>query len=54
MPTPHLPEPGKKVTLLLFEKDVEEAKRRWGPGWTGQIRDLLHQHLKQTGRRLVR
>ena len=57
MPTPPLPEPGKKVTLLLYEKDVVEMKRRWGQGWTTQLREVLHEFLKRglaPTRRLVR
>ena len=48
MPTPPLPEPGKKITLILYAKDVELAKKRWGHGWTSEIRELLHNHLRKT------
>lgn len=38
-------EPLLKVTLNLFEADVEWFKQRYGQGFSEQIRDAVHDHV---------
>jgi uncharacterized protein (DUF4415 family) len=40
-------EPTTKVTLSLYDADIETMKRRYGYGWSARIREVLHQWLKQ-------
>lgn len=49
MPEP-LGEPIKKVLINIYEADVEEMKALYGWGWTGQVRDLVREHLKEKRR----
>lgn len=45
MPAPS-DEPLRKVTLLLFASDVDGFQRRYGRGWTEQIRLLVRKDMK--------
>ena len=47
MPTPPLLEPAKKVTLLLYEKDVATMKLMWGHGWTTYLREHIKDYLRK-------
>lgn len=45
MPRPRSPEPLRKVTLNLFEKDCVAMERRYGHGWTERLRNLMRDHV---------
>lgn len=45
MPSP-LTEPGRRVTLNLFEADCALLERRYGWGWTEQVRLLVRQNCR--------
>lgn len=47
MPTPQLEEPIQKVTLNLFTRDVEQFKRRYGQGWTSQVREVVRRNCRE-------
>jgi hypothetical protein len=38
-------EPITKVTLNLFDRDIERMKHMYGNGWTTVIRALVRRHL---------
>jgi len=42
-----LDEPSYKTQLYLYYKDVVEMERIYGRGWTGIIRELVRQHLRE-------
>jgi len=44
---PRSPEPLLKVTFNLFAKDVAEMERRYGRGWTEQVRNMVRKHLNR-------
>lgn len=44
---PRSPEPLRKVTLNLFDKDCDSMERRYGHGWSERVRDLVRQDLKR-------
>lgn len=46
MPPP-LGEPTRRVTIVFFASDVEQMERRYGQGWTEQVRLLLRKNCKQ-------
>ena len=46
MPTPPLEEPTIKITFLGFDKDMTEFKQVYGQGWTGQLREVIRNHLR--------
>jgi uncharacterized protein (DUF4415 family) len=35
----------RKVTLNLYDADVIEMERRFGHGWSADLRELLHNYL---------
>lgn len=43
MPTP-ADAPLRKVTLNLYDLDVETLERQYGHGWSTHVRDMLHRH----------
>lgn len=43
---PHVEETLKKITINLFEKDVEWYKVRYGQGWTLIVRQAVRKHKK--------
>ena len=49
MPQAPLEEPGEKVTLLLYAKDVTYLKSL-GPGWTTKVREIIRKHVKEAKR----
>lgn len=40
-------EPLRKVTLNLFEADVDQLQRMCGQGYTEVIRDVVHRYTAQ-------
>lgn len=38
-------EPFRKVTLNLFESDVEWLERNYGWGWSELVRDRIHKFI---------
>lgn len=36
----------RKITLNLFDADVEELSRIYGYGWSERVREMIHQYLK--------
>lgn len=46
MPNPGAEAPLRKVTLNLFEDDVERLKAHYGPGWSTVVRDLVGDHAR--------
>lgn len=44
---PSLERPIQKVTLNLFRDDVAEMVAVYGQGWTGQVRLLVENHIKE-------
>lgn len=45
MPAP-LPKPARRVTLYLFEADCQQFERRYGRGWTEQVRLLVEKNCR--------
>lgn len=45
MPAPS-DKPLRKCTLNLFAEDVEFLERRYGPGWTEQVRRAIEQQVR--------
>jgi uncharacterized protein (DUF4415 family) len=41
-------EPTTKVTIFLYDEDIEAMKKRFGYGWSARIREVLHQWLKSS------
>ena len=37
--------PLRKTTMLFFADNVEELQRRYGNGWTTEIREIVDRHL---------
>lgn len=35
-----------KVTLFLYQEDIELMQKRFGYGWSAKIREVIHQWLK--------
>jgi hypothetical protein len=46
MPAP-LGEPVRKVLVRLFEADAVAMQSRYGRGWSGKLRELLRQHVRE-------
>jgi hypothetical protein len=44
---PRSPEPLRKVTLNLFDKDCDAMERRYGHGWSEAVREMVRSHLKE-------
>lgn len=44
---PRSPEPLRRVTLNLFDTDCAAMERRFGHGWSEQLRNLLRDYLKR-------
>lgn len=42
----HPDSPLRKITLNLYDADVFEMERRYGRGWSEQVRQLVHRHLQ--------
>lgn len=38
--------PLQKVTMNFFREDVAELVAKYGTGWTTQVREIIHKHLK--------
>lgn len=38
--------PLRKVTLNLYESDIEVLKRQYGHGWSVYIRDCIHSEVE--------
>jgi len=49
MPTPPLDEPATKVTLNLYDRDIEFLKQNapMGMGWSPYLRELVHAMIKR-------
>jgi hypothetical protein len=43
---PRSPEPLRRVTLNLFDRDCDAMERRYGHGWSERVREMVRQHLK--------
>lgn len=41
------PESLTKVTLNLYSTDVEAFRARYGFGWSEQIRNVVHENVKE-------
>lgn len=50
MPNPGLDSPHRKVTLNLWEEDVYTLRVEYGSGWSGKVRDIVHQYLLEKKR----
>lgn len=37
----------RRATVVFFAEDVELLERRYGHGWTEQVRRLVHEDCKQ-------
>jgi len=48
MPNPGADAPLRKVTLNLYDADVEAAKKYYGNGWTEQVRLMWQAHMRMT------
>lgn len=46
MPAQPAEYPLRKVTLNLYEMDVESAESYYGRGWSEELRRLWHDHMK--------
>lgn len=44
---PRSPEPLRRITLNLFEADCAAMERRYGHGWTEQLRNMVRSHLNK-------
>lgn len=40
------PLPLRKVTINLYEEDVQRAETLFGYGWSEQLREIIHEALK--------
>ncbi len=49
MPTPPLDQPHKKVTLNLWEKDVEYLKQHF-THWSEKVREIVHDFVRSKNR----
>lgn len=49
MPAP-LARRARRVTLYLFEDDCQQFERRYGRGWTEQVRLLVEKNCKEWAR----
>ncbi len=45
--TAPLSEPTTRVTAVLFTADVELMRRRYGHGWTEQLRRMVREDCKE-------
>lgn len=46
MPNPGADRPLRKVTINLYDEDVEAAQRYYGHGWSEELRNLWHDHMR--------
>jgi hypothetical protein len=46
MPNPGLGEPFVRVTINLWEKDIEWCKKRYGPGWQPMVREMVRAYIR--------
>jgi hypothetical protein len=46
MPNPGADAPLRKVTLNLYDADVEAAEQFYGRGWTSELRELWQAHMR--------
>jgi hypothetical protein len=46
MPTPPLDEPITQISVKIFTSDLERLKSTFGPGWSGQMRMIIHDHFR--------
>lgn len=44
---PSLGQPLTRITLHLFAKDAELLRRRYGQGWTAQVRRMVAENCKE-------
>ena len=49
---PRSPEPLRKITLNLFEADCQAMERRYGHGWTEQVREMVRAHVEKEKTRI--
>lgn len=49
MPTPPLEQPHRKVTLNLWEKDLEYLKAKY-THWSEKVRELVHDFVRKDNR----
>jgi len=45
--------PVRKVAVNLYESDCRALERMLGRGWTGKVRDLVHQYVREQRRRAM-
>ncbi len=43
---PRSPEPLRRITLNLFEADCVSMERRYGRGWSEQVREMVRKHIR--------
>lgn len=41
-------DPLAKITINIYEADLELLRQRHGYGWSAVVRDLIHDHLHKT------
>lgn len=47
MPRPPSDEPLRKITLNVYDADVDELQAIYGSGYTGVIRDIIRTHIRR-------
>lgn len=52
MPAP-LSRPARRTTLYLFEEDCAQLERRYGRGWTEQVRLMVERNCREYEARQV-
>jgi hypothetical protein len=36
-----------RTTVWLYLRDVEDLERIYGRGWSSQVREIIHRHLRE-------
>jgi hypothetical protein len=47
MPNPGSSRPLRRVTLNLYEEDCVALEREHGYGWTGRVRETIHESVRK-------
>lgn len=47
MPNPGASEPLTKITINLFTSDLDQFRKRYGHGWSEQIRELVRRNCRE-------
>jgi hypothetical protein len=45
--------PVRKVAINLYESDCKSLERKFGRGWTGKVRDLVHRYVREQHRKAM-